>query len=110
MITQVMGEVDANIRMESYSFYRLGNFNANKKRAIKIIIVKKGHLLRNNANVNGKISLVHDRTPRQVQHYNDLKKQLMERQANGELNIRIRYVRGIPNLIELNRTGDNLNK
>lgn len=120
MVTQVISEIDANINIENYSIYRLGNFNANKKRPIKIImdneeqvinVVKKGHRLRNNANIRGRISLAQDRTPRQVQYYNDLKKKLMERQANGESNIRIRYVRGVPKIIELNKNknSDNLN-
>ena len=49
---------------------------------------------------NVKISL--DRTPRQVQNYKNLKNKLDERISNGETDIQIKYIRGIPTIVSLN--------
>lgn len=43
-----------------------------------------------------------DRTPKQAQFYKDLKRQVQHRTQNGEKNLRIRYVRGVPRVVSLN--------
>lgn len=90
---------------------RLGKYlqNRNRPRPIKIIlhdgqtvheIVRKSNLLKNSNFNNVRISL--DHTPKQREYYNNLKMELSNRLANGERDLKIKYVNGVPVIKSLN--------
>lgn len=91
---------------------RLGRFNHSsaRPRPVKITFEREADVrdfvfnskkLKNNP-VFGHVSLSFDRTPRQIELYNKLKRELNERIANGEQNIKIRYINNRPSIVRLN--------
>lgn len=50
----------------------------------------------------GRVHISLDRTPRQIEHYKSLKNELNERSANGENNLTIKYINGLPTIKSLN--------
>lgn len=89
---------------------RIGRVAGDKVRPLKITLqseaqvkavlgnVKK--LRDNDSYTNVRVSL--DRTPMQQQRYRIVKTQLAERLANGERDLRIRFVSGVPTIVSLN--------
>ena len=43
-----------------------------------------------------------DGTPRQISYYTELKEQLNARIDKGEQNLKIKYVQGVPKIVNLN--------
>lgn len=85
---------------------RLGKFKPDRTRAIKVCFASKEtatFLLRNKGNVkfdNNSIKIFSDQTPIQRKHLQNLKVELEKRINNGENNLAIKYVKGIPKIIE----------
>lgn len=83
---------------------RLGKYNPDKKRPIKAFfetsdIVKS--ILRNKskANIDG-IKIYSDQTPYQQKVMHDMKEEIKTRTDNGEENLTIKYVKGIPKIMQ----------
>lgn len=64
-------------------------------------LVRKSKNLRSVARFNG-ISISFDRTPRQIAAYKSIKTNLDNRIANGEKDLRIKYINGIPKIVSKN--------
>lgn len=89
---------------------RMGVYNNSKCRPIKLFledeklvknyIMKSAALKKNRA--FQKIYCSFDRTPRQIEYYKDVRKELVRRQESGESDIRIKYFKGIPKIVSLN--------
>lgn len=45
-----------------------------------------------------RIVMTSDKTPRQIKYYQTIKKELDERKSKGEVNLQIKYVRGLPQI------------
>lgn len=89
---------------------RVGKLGEGKIRPIKVtlpsedqvaVILRRVRKLRDRA-VYERVRVSFDQTPRQQQHYRSLKAQLAVRLANGESNLKIRHVSGIPTIVSLN--------
>lgn len=88
---------------------RIGQYNMNKNRIIKITLASDDmvhNVLRNSYHLRNiqrfkEVSISQDRTPRQIEHYKKIKNQLMERNNKGE-NCKIKYVNGVPKIVPLN--------
>lgn len=91
---------------------RLGKFEAGRTtpRPIKITLadehavlecIRNAKKLKNNPNFSN-IFISFDRTPRQIQLYRDLRKELDERRNKGEMNLAIKYRNGSPTIVNLN--------
>ncbi|CAH0726268.1 unnamed protein product, partial [Brenthis ino] len=82
---------------------RLGKYNQNKTRAIKLIFENKSTpialLRKRDALKNHKSRIYSDQTPKQREYLNSLKQKLECRIRNGE-NLSIKYVKGTPTIIE----------
>lgn len=61
-------------------------------------VLKKTSALKDNPRFK-KVHLSRDQTPRQLRHYKDLREQIKVRARNGENGLRIRYVRGVPKIV-----------
>nr|CAI5843236.1 unnamed protein product [Callosobruchus analis] len=91
---------------------RLGKFDATKRypRPLKIKLddentvhrlIKKAGDLKNHADVSS-VNIAQDRTPRQISFYRQLKTELNNRIANGEVGLKIKNIRGIPTIVQTN--------
>lgn len=90
---------------------RLGKFDSSRtdhRRPVRVTlqsdglvagILKKGHLLKGSATFS-KIFISQDRTPMQLELYRNARAELGRRRANGETGIRIKYVKGIPEIVQ----------
>ena len=89
--------------------HRLGRSDASstRPRPIKVRLndesdvyklLRNAKSLKNNKDYKN-ISLATDRTPKQIAFYNKVKQELNDRTANGEQNLKSRYVNGIPTIL-----------
>lgn len=84
---------------------RLGKYEANKHRPIKAFfhnpdVVKA--ILRNKRNTPlDNIKIYSDDTPYQQAHKKRLKEEIQKRVKNGESNLGLKYVKGIPKIVQL---------
>lgn len=85
--------------------YRIGKYSPNKSRGIKICFDSEVHvkkILRDKKALPDNIKVYSDQTRLQQQLLQDLRNELSQRQKNGENNITIKYIRGLPKIVEAN--------
>lgn len=89
---------------------RLGRFDSQNERPRPLRVtlaeekfvhefIKQSKKLKNYQSYKN-ISLAFDKTPRQLDYYRNIKKQLEDRKSKGEDNLRIKYVNGLPKIIQ----------
>nr|CAI5838551.1 unnamed protein product [Callosobruchus analis] len=103
VVTHVSSSVTVN------SIRRIGRYDSSRTtgRPVKVTLTSPEEvheLLRKTPNLKKsdafrKISIFADKTPRQMEHYKTIKKELEDRISNGETNIRIKYVNGTPRIV-----------
>nr|CAH7728603.1 unnamed protein product [Callosobruchus chinensis] len=91
---------------------RLGKFDrsSTRPRLIKLTLNNQQQVqkcLRNASKLSSstafaRIRISADRTPKQVKFYKKVKCELSRRQANGEANLKIKHVRGVPRIVTEN--------
>lgn len=64
-------------------------------------LLKKASSLKTSQDLS-RIIISPDRTPRQSQYYQTVKTELNRRTAGGETNLKIKYIRGIPQIVSSN--------
>lgn len=111
-VSEIVKQVSSEVATENINFHRIGKFNDtnNRPRPIKVTLSNEPdvHKLIKNANKLKQsnkfksISIAFDRTPRQISYYNELKEQLNARIDKGEQNLKIKYIQGVPKIINLN--------
>nr|CAH7764287.1 unnamed protein product [Callosobruchus chinensis] len=117
LATEIPGAIDlqpvaANCENASQDFkvMRVGKSREGVNRPIKVIfqsenavhgLVRKAKDLKDLARFKN-ISICYDRTPKQIDHYSKLRKQLDERTAKGESGLTIWHINGIPRIMHLN--------
>lgn len=109
-INRIIKCISPDFNIPTLNFKRIGVYNNNKCRPIKLfledeklvknLVMKSGALKKNRS--FQKIYCSFDRTPRQIEHYKEVKGELLRRQDGGESNIVIRYVKGVPKIVPLN--------
>lgn len=96
----------------SFDLFRLGKPDTlrTKPRPLKIVfkdnslpkkILLNCRKLKDSANLKN-LNITEDRTPRQQKYYQGLKVKLLEREKNGEKNLKIKYINGVPQIVSLN--------
>lgn len=83
--------------------YRIGKYSPNKARRIKVCFDTPGPaqlLLRSKAQLPEDIKLYSDQTPAQQKYFQSVKGELSRRIKNGESDITIKYIDGIPSIIK----------
>ncbi|KAI5630897.1 hypothetical protein NE865_16392 [Phthorimaea operculella] len=88
---------------EPNAVFRIGKYNPGKTRRVKVCFdndepVKK--LLRKKEKIPEGFKFYSDLTPKQQNFLDQLKSELLRRQNNGENNLKIKYVKGMPRIIE----------
>nr|CAH7725949.1 unnamed protein product [Callosobruchus chinensis] len=91
---------------------RLGKFDrsSTRPRLIKLTLNNQQQVQKCLRNANklssstefARIRISADRTPKQVEFYKKVKCELSRRQANGEANLKIKHVRGVPRIVTEN--------
>lgn len=89
---------------------RIGNRGDNKIRPLKVVLPSEtivANILRNSKKLHDlpqydRVAVSSDRTPMQRQQYNLLKRELDQRVASGERDLRIRFTNGIPKITKGN--------
>lgn len=88
---------------ETKKIIRLGKYEGKKSRPLKICFESQEPvktILRNRSNLNESgVRIFCDQTPYQQKVMINLKKELQQRQENGEMNLRIKYVKGAPKIM-----------
>lgn len=100
-----------NVQVGEFKSMRLGKFDPtkiNSKRPIKVSlpsteeipkIFKKLHLLKSIARFSN-IIISSDKTPFQTKLYKSVKEELDGRSSRGETNLKIKYIKGLPTIID----------
>lgn len=84
--------------------HRLGKYNNKKSRPIKIYYASEDvpkYILRNKSKLSDKsIKIYPDQTPQQQSYLENLRKELQQRTENGETDLCIKYLKGVPKIIQ----------
>nr|CAI5826218.1 unnamed protein product [Callosobruchus analis] len=106
-VTKVLSYLSQSVTVSSVR--RIGRYDSNKNssRPVKVTLaspVEVHELLRKTPMLKGseafkRISIFADKTPRQMEYYKKLKRELEERIGNGETNIKIKYWNGTPKIV-----------
>lgn len=88
---------------EPIKVVRIGKYEPNTKRAVKVCFESEQTvkvILRNRIKLkDDAIAIFPDQTPLQQARFKNLKEQLKHRTENGETNLRIKYIKGIPRIV-----------
>jgi hypothetical protein len=88
-------------------YFRLGKIQENKQRLTKVCFTSEDtalNILRNQRNVKlNNIKIYSDQTPQQRKVLGNLQTELKQRISNGESNLRIGYVKGVPGIMNSQR-------
>lgn len=103
-VSKIINQVVSNCA-EPIKIIRLGKYSNNKSRPLKVCFSTSDiakSILRNKANLKADgIKIFSDITPNQKTLLQNLREQLKRRIAEGEKNLTIKYVKGIPMITEL---------
>ena len=97
-----------NVNTNNISMKRIGIFNKDKKRPIKLFfktryeafnLLKKSKIIASKS--KHKIFITNDKTIAQQQYEKEIRSQLKTRIDNGENNLKIKYINSIPKIIEV---------
>lgn len=109
-VNKILNLINSEVAVPHVNIKRLGTFNGARSRPIKVFLgdenLVRGYIQRSNVLKNlrayKKVYCSYDRTQRQLNFYKEVKKELLQRQEAGETNIRIKYFRGVPKIVNLN--------
>lgn len=85
---------------------RLGKYIPTKNRPIKVCFDDTHtprFLLRNKIKLHENIQIYADQTPTQKQYWQSMKEELQTRTNNGEKDLIMKYIRGVPRIV-INKT------
>lgn len=89
---------------EPIKVMRIGKYDPAKSRPIKACFEKEETvkmILRSKDNqINPAIKVFSDQTPHQIAKFKNLKDELALRMSNGESNLKIKYIKGMPKIVE----------
>ncbi|KAG8260446.1 hypothetical protein J6590_097228 [Homalodisca vitripennis] len=95
----------------SLKFFRLGKASQDRIRPIKLILPSESeaiNLLKGFAKESSKfgylkeISLSNDKTPKEMDYFKNLRSTLAARISNGEQDLIIKFIKGIPKIVKKN--------
>lgn len=108
-LKRIFSHLLPDLPFDNFSSFRLGksNANGNRPRLLKANFQNEDivrQLLRKSNKLKDSVDYKHiiissDKTPKQIEHYRVLKRELEERISNGEHNIKIKYIKGIPKIV-----------
>lgn len=112
IIRNVIKAVVPSASSKIVKFHRLGKFNPtkNRPRPIKVIMSNEGEVISlcqkskclKQLNEYKDIFFASDKTPKQLEYFNKVKNELLERKNNGEENIKIIFSNDTPKIVTTN--------
>lgn len=102
-VLSITSEINRDIP-KPIMIFRIGKYNPNKTRSIKVCYDNSETallLLRNRGKLSENIKIFSDQTLAQRKYYLNTKEELRRRMNNGETDLTIKYINGIPNIIKL---------
>lgn len=110
-VTEILNEVFPSASNEISKVIRIGKYEDGKNRPVKLCF-NNDNIVRSTLKHASKlkysshykhISLSYDRTPAQLKYYNTLKDQLIKEQANSTDQLKIKFIRGVPKIVTVER-------
>lgn len=102
-VTDIIKQLDKNSSTEQIKMHRLGRYGEDKVRPVKVIFPSKEEalkVLRAKHDIQRQnIYIKYDQTPSERAFLRDLTVELQRRTQNGEANLGIKYIDGIPRII-----------
>lgn len=109
-VSAILNTVLPELPCDNLKLFRLGAFSTTKNRPVRVILdneeaVRK--VLKNSSKLKSKnehknINISADRTKKQMDLFRKTKEELTERINAGDTNCRIKYIMGIPRIVDLN--------
>lgn len=108
--TNIILKVFPQAQLDSIKVFRVGRESSTKNRPMKVIldsprdvanIIRHASELKKVDTYRG-ITLSYDRTPKQIEEYKNMKATMSLRLQNGESNLKIKYIGGIPRIVKMN--------
>ncbi|KAJ3658854.1 hypothetical protein Zmor_010572 [Zophobas morio] len=106
-VNNILLHINSAYDVSSGSIQRMGKYLAGKNRPVKVLlkneqevqnIIRFAKQLKNSTQYKH-IFVAFDRTPRQIEYYKLLKDEMDLRTTNGESGLKIRYVKGVPKIL-----------
>lgn len=104
-ICTLLGTIDPSVTASDLKCFRLGRRNNNKPRPIKVILKHENQvieIMKNRFKLSAPIRVYRDQTVIQRNKYMKLKDELKIRGQNGEKDLIIKFIKGIPRIINTN--------
>lgn len=107
----ILSAIDPTLDVNTFKLFRVGKGSRNKPRPIKVIVgceasVQKITKTATKERLNclgdefSNVSIGRDRTKLETAHLNSLRAELSRRSDTGEVNLTIKYINGIPKIIQ----------
>lgn len=108
LIENLLGHMRSQIQLCNTRHYRIGKKSKGKSRPLVLCMPSESEAVNIFKNFKGDdlpdnlkgISLSHDRTPRERKYLEQLRSTLKSRQDAGEKNLTIKFINGIPSIVE----------
>ncbi|KAJ8670950.1 hypothetical protein QAD02_002209 [Eretmocerus hayati] len=96
--------VDPSFKIDNYRYIRFGKKAKDKSRPVKVIFSSSEHakwcLQNKGLFADFEVKIVNDKTPEQLNYLKNSGKQLDELKINGRKNLIIKYIKGMPKIVE----------
>lgn len=109
-VSQILDVVVPGVAVETAQMFRLGRYNKDKEspRPIKLILksehqaedILTGSRLLRDSSEFGRVFISPDRTRKQMLFYKNVRKEFDERRKNGENDITIKHLNGMPKIVK----------
>lgn len=103
-VSRIMKNIDSSVPEPQY-IMRLGKYNAHKIRPVKVCFksqdIAKSILRHRHEAKYDNIKIYSDQTPEQQRFLKHIKEELQRRLENENKNLTIKYIKGIPRIVEL---------
>lgn len=93
---------DIDIKENNFQVFRLGRFEQNRTRLIKVVFTSENdakQVLINKKKLPNNVKAFNDQTPKQREYYNSVKKKLNEMIRNGDSTKIIKFVNSVPTIV-----------
>ena len=105
-IENVLKEVDKDVKVNDLKLMRLGKYDPQKVRPIKVIFPTKEEALKilkqkNKLSKDNEVYIKSDQTTEQRKYLKSVIQELEDRKVKGEINLKIKYILGTPKIVKI---------
>lgn len=115
-VTKILSHICPHVNTSNIKVVRLGkkipSANADRPRPIKLMLGDSSissEIFRRSLELKlmpefKHLTITSDKTPKQQMEYKNIRQQLLERKRAGETNVKIKFVKGIPTIVNVNHS------